>query len=182
MIRRAIFVLTLAAAAAYAGNCDERLPVAEKNEQTNLQAHELLDKLVGQWTLTGNIAGGDTTHDVDAAWVLHDKYVRITEVSRERDNDGRPAYEAIIFIGWSAASQRYVCFWFDNTDVASGEGNCLASFTHNAIPLEFRDARGALTFANTFLYDAEHETWRWQMDNVQGKTHLPFGRVSLRRK
>lgn len=42
-----------------------------------------LSRLVGHWVLEGRIAGKDTTHDVDAEWVLNHLYVRLHEVSRE---------------------------------------------------------------------------------------------------
>ena len=34
-----------------------------------------LSRLVGHWVLEGRIAGKDTTHDVDAEWVLNHLYV-----------------------------------------------------------------------------------------------------------
>jgi hypothetical protein len=52
-----------------------------------------LSRLVGHWVLAGRIAGKETTHDVDGEWVLNHLYVRIHEVSREKDPKGQPAYE-----------------------------------------------------------------------------------------
>lgn len=49
---------------------------------------QLLDKLTGHWVLRGTIAKQQTTHDVDAVWVLDKEYVQIHEVSRERDAAG----------------------------------------------------------------------------------------------
>src|SRR5262245_18610809 len=51
-----------------------------------------LGRLVGDWVLQGKVAGKDTTHDVEAEWVLNHLYVRLHEVSREKDAKGRPAY------------------------------------------------------------------------------------------
>ena len=34
----------------------------------------LLDKFVGSWVLSGTIDGKQTTHDVEAAWVLDHQY------------------------------------------------------------------------------------------------------------
>jgi hypothetical protein len=118
-------------------------------------------------------------HDVEAAWVLQGNYVRITEVSRERDDNGRPAYEAIVFVGW--LDDHYVCTWLDNTEVASGEVACAAAPTADAIPFEFRDAQGALIFTNTFAYNRAEDTWEWRLDNIRDGAADPFARVTLRR-
>jgi len=52
---------------------------------------QLLDHLTGTWVLQGTIMGKETTHDVAAEWVLGHQYVRIHEVSREKNSQGLPA-------------------------------------------------------------------------------------------
>jgi len=73
----------------------------------------LLDHLAGNWVLQGTIAGKETTHDIAAEWVLGHQYVRIHEVSREKNSQGQPAYEAMVFVGWDQPSAEYVCMWLD---------------------------------------------------------------------
>ena len=46
---------------------------------------ELLDHLTGHWVLQGTIAGKQTTHDVEAEWLLKREYLRLQEVAREKD-------------------------------------------------------------------------------------------------
>src|SRR6266568_5078473 len=58
----------------------------------------LLDHLAGNWILQGTIAGHETTHDIESEWVLNHEYLRIHEASREKNAQGQPAYEAIVFI------------------------------------------------------------------------------------
>src|SRR3954470_12305947 len=77
-----------------------------------------LSRLVGHWVLEGRIAGKDTTHDVDAEWVLNHLYVRLHEVSREKGSRGQPAYEAIVYVTWYAAAGEYAILWLGST--ASG--------------------------------------------------------------
>lgn len=60
--------------------------------------------MTGHWVLTGTIGKAQTTHDVDVDWVLNRQYIRIHEVSREKDAGGGPAYEAWIYLVWDAAS------------------------------------------------------------------------------
>jgi hypothetical protein len=142
----------------------------------------MLGRLVGRWVLTGTIAGRSTVHDVEADWVLQRNYVRLSEISRERRDNGQPIYEATIFVGWAEGPRHYVCFWLDNTEVASGDVTCSAANAQDAIALEFRDAQGALIFTNTFLYHPDGDTWEWRMDNIRENVAAPFGRVSLRRR
>lgn len=142
---------------------------------------ELLNRLVGSWVLRGEIAGQSATHDVRATPVLQGNYVRIDEVSRERGENGLPAYEATIFVGW--LDDRYICIWLDNTDVAAPGVTCEASPRGDAIPFAFRDAEGALIFNNTFTYNRDADTWEWRMVNVGGNgAEETFGVVTLSRR
>ncbi len=47
----------------------------------------LLDHLSGKWTLRGTVAGQQT---IDADWVLDHHDLRIHEISREKDSNGKP--------------------------------------------------------------------------------------------
>src|SRR5208282_5027580 len=74
---------------------------------------QLLDHMTGNWVLQGTIMGKENTHDIAAEWVLGHQYVRIHEVSREKDSQGQPDYEAMPFVGWDQAAGDYVCAWLD---------------------------------------------------------------------
>jgi hypothetical protein len=116
-----------------------------------------LSRLVGHWVLEGRIAGKDTTHDVDAEWVLNHLYVRLHEVSREKDSSGQAAYEAIVYVTWYAAAGEYAVLWLDTT------------------------ASGGFS-PDSFVYDPASRTWAWVMDNVDRGVPKPFGRVKLTRR
>ena len=75
----------------------------------------LLDRLTGNWTLKGTIAGRETTHDIESEWVLNHEYLRFHEISREKNIQGQPAYEAIVMIEWDESSNEYKCLWLDST-------------------------------------------------------------------
>ena len=143
-----------------------------------------LSRLVGRWVLQGRIAGNDTTHDVDAEWVLNHLYVRLHEVSREKDSKGQAAYEAIVYVTRDAAAREYAVLWLDNT--ASGafspEGIGHAKPEGESLPFVFKDAHGEVSFKNTFAYDPASGTWAWVMDNVEKGVPRPFGRVKLTRR
>jgi hypothetical protein len=142
-----------------------------------------LDHMVGKWVLHGTIAEGETTHDVVAEWVLGHQYVRLHEVSREKDSQGQPAYEAIVFIGQDPAPKgRYACLWLDGT---GGGGLSATAIGHgrmgaDRIAFLFKGGDGSL-FHTTFVYGKDDDTWRWIMDGESGGKLHPFARLKLTR-
>ena len=142
----------------------------------------LLDHFTGGWVLKGTIVGAETTHDVDAGWVLGHHYLRFHEVSRERAPGG-PIYEAIVFIGWDEPTERYVCLWLDST---GGEGLKDGVFGHaerggDELAFVF-ETPGAGKFHTTFRFDEDDDTWQWLMDVEEGGKRSPFARLVMTRK
>ena len=140
----------------------------------------LLDHMAGHWVLQGTIAGSPTTHDIDADWVLQDEYIRIHEVSREKDAQGKPQYEAIVFVGYDQKTSRYACFWFDNTGIASPGSGAVAQREGDTLPFIFKSSQG--DFHTTFFYVAKNDTWEWRMDGEEKGKLQPFARVTLSRR
>jgi hypothetical protein len=141
----------------------------------------LFQRMVGRWVLRGTIANQPTTHDVDAELVLNGGYVQLHEVSREKDAQGRPAYEAIVFIGVDKTGA-YSCLWLDNTGTWGLTPEALGHATPsgNSIPFVFDAGDGV--FHNTFTYLPERDAWQWTMDNESAGHLQPFGRVTLTRQ
>jgi hypothetical protein len=144
----------------------------------------LLERLAGTWVLRGTIAHKDTTHDIVSEWVLGHQYLRIHERSREKDGKGQAQYEAIVFIGWDAASAEYQCLWLDSTGGGGLSGQAIArgKRSGDTIPFLFKEPDGSVSFNNTFSYDKASDSWAWHMDNVQNGKPVPFGRVRLTRQ
>ena len=141
------------------------------------QKDPLLDHMTGNWLLAGTIDGSATTHDVDADWVLDNGYVRLHEVSR---TPAKEPYEALVLIGYDRTKSRYVCFWFDNTGIASPASGAVAQRKGNTLPFLFKTAQGNLH--TTFIYDSRTDSWQWKIDEEEkGKTE-PFARVTLKRR
>src|SRR4051812_16832401 len=63
------------------------LVLASHPVAAQLPADSLFDRLVGRWVLHGTIARRTTTHDVTFDWMLGHEYLRMHEVSRERNTD-----------------------------------------------------------------------------------------------
>ncbi|HVV66399.1 MAG TPA: hypothetical protein VHC42_13100 [Rhizomicrobium sp.] len=142
----------------------------------------LVDRLAGEWVLTGQMDKGPVTHDVTARWVLAHQYLELDEVSRERNKDGSPVYQAKVFIGWDAGKKIYDCVWLDDyggistqsLGYAAPDGSRLAFAFHN------RDDPGG--FHTTFAWRPESGAWSMDMDSVTtaGKIE-PFARTVLTR-
>jgi hypothetical protein len=147
---------------------------------TNL-TDQLLDHLVGRWTLSGTIAAKKTTHDISAEWILNHGYVRLHEAARDKDSAGAPSYEALVFICAEPHGGDYSCLWLDSTGTwgISPQAMGMAKRQTNSIPFVFKEPDGTVSFENTFNYDPAADTWTWVMDNVQAGKRKPFGRVTL---
>jgi hypothetical protein len=143
----------------------------------------LLDHLIGKWILHGTMDGKETTHDIDAEWVLGHEYLRLHEVKRDRNGKDQSPYEAIIFIGWDAAAKQYACLWLDSTS-GNGLTNGIlgrAKRGRDEIAFVFTYKNGS-TFHTTFAYSNETDTWQWLMDGEENGMREPFARVTLTRR
>lgn len=156
---------------------------AMASAQSARDPNELLDRMAGRWILEGTIAGKTTTHDVDASRVLNGQYLQFHEVSREQDTQGRPAYEAFVYLTWEPSRGEYSCLWLDSTSNAGLSNGVLgrAKPSGDELRLLFKYADGT-TFHTTFIYDRKANTWQWKMDGEEKGQIVPFARVTLRHR
>lgn len=141
---------------------------------------ELLDHFQGSWVLQGTIAGKETTHDLSNDWVLDHQYLRIHDVSRDKNAKGDPGYEAMVFVGWDQATSRYLAIWLD---IWGGFGKATVGYApKNGDEIHFLFNDGKTDFHTTFLYDRKADTWEWRMDNEENGQLKPFARVKLTRR
>ena len=150
--------------------------------QTTPVKDSLLDQMVGKWILQGTIAGQETTHDIIVDWVLGHQYIQLREVSREKDSNDRPFYEAIVFITWDQILNQYTCLWLDNTGNGGLTAQAIGHANRNGNNLEFIfRISDSSTFHTTFIYDKNSDSWQWLMDSKENNTIQPFARVKLTR-
>jgi hypothetical protein len=77
----------------------------------------LLDHLAGKWRLQGTVGNQPVTRDFDAGWVLQHHHLQFREVSREKNDQGEPQYEATVFIGWTRRpSNTPACGWMSTAE------------------------------------------------------------------
>ena len=159
-------------------------PAASAQSPATSAPPALMDQMTGHWVLTGTIGKAQTTHDVDVDWVLNRQYIRIHEVSREKDVSGRIAYEAWIYLVWDAKKREYAVMWLDNTAATNfaPEGVGHATPDGDRIPIVWKDADGS-GIRTTFAFDRAKDVWSWTIDNVNtAGAASPFARVTLTRK
>lgn len=142
----------------------------------------LLEKMTGHWVARGTIGKQQTTHDIDAQWVLNKEYVQIHEVSREKDAAGKPQYEAILYVVWDPKAGEVACLWMDTTGapVFSDAGVGHAKPAGDSIPFRFTDPTGGVN--TTFAYDRAKDSWSWSIDNDEKGKITPFARLTLTRR
>ncbi len=142
----------------------------------------LLDQMTGNWILQGKIAGQETVHDIKAEWVLNHQYVRIHEVSRQKNASGQPEYEAEVYVGWDQSTSEYICIWIDVWGGVTPQSVGRAKPNGDEIAFLFRDKSDTVVFHTTFIHSKATDTWQWVMDNDEGGKLQPFARVKLSRK
>jgi len=135
----------------------------------------LIDKLVGEWRLKRRIRERDVENTVSADWVLNHQFLRM----HMKDVAEPPEYEALVYIGYRHAEQRYVVHWLDGYGgkfSAIGYGKRVG----DTIAFVFQYDDGP--FYNTFSWDARAETWTFTMEATgkDGKREL-FAVDTLRR-
>jgi len=110
----------------------------------------LFDQLAGKWTAQTSIGGQSGTHDIDAEWVIQHHYLRLHEVSREKDAKGNPQYEAMVFITIRPQKNQIACVWLDVFSGAGASSIGVADPKENDIPFIFRNEAGETVFTNEF--------------------------------
>jgi len=125
----------------------------------------LLNKLTGEWRITGKVAGQPLEHYGKVEWVLNHQFLKIYFL----DVGSRKAqYEALVFIGYDIMAKRYVVHWLDifgaRYPQTIGYGTRLGK---NSIKLVFEDSTGPLH--NTLTWNPRRETWNMHIEQKEAK-------------
>lgn len=122
---------------------------------------DLLDHLSGNWNLTGKIAGSEAAHTIHAEWVLHHQFLLFHEKEPAPQKNGAVPYEAMVFIGYDNASERYVAHWIDVFGGRIDETLGYGTRTGNAINFVFEYPDGP--FHTSFIWQPEQHSWHMLM-------------------
>ncbi len=132
----------------------------------------LLDKMTGHWNLTGTTMGKAVSQTVDAQWILNHQFLQVHEAGG--------GYEAMPMIGYDHMSERYVAHWLD---IFGGRfSETIGYGQRNGDEIDFVFEYPDAPFRTSFLWDAAHGQWRWQMTQKdQTGKWTPFGDFVLTR-
>jgi hypothetical protein len=143
--------------------------------------HEpLLDGLQGDWIATGTIGGEKTTHDITAEWVIGHQYLRFHEVSREREKNGKPKYEAVVHIGWNQKTAKFGIVWLDDFGGLNTQSVGSATKRGEALPFVFTNLDGSFT-RTTMSFDPANKMWSWTIDEDSAGKLSRFATLTLTR-
>jgi Protein of unknown function (DUF1579) len=110
----------------------------------------LLDHLVGQWRVERTMRGRTTGNAVQAEWVLNHQFLLLHYQDSPRAA-APSGYEAMVFIGYDNASERYVAHWIDVFGGRFSETLGYGTRDGNAIRIVFEYPDGP--FYNTYTFD-----------------------------
>ena len=135
-----------------------------------------IEQLTGDWTLTRQIRGKQATNTVHAEWVLNHQFLEL----HMKDIAQPPAYEALVYIGYQNADQRYVAHWMD---VWGGKFSAIGYGRRTGDSIEFAFQYDDGPFFNTFAWDGVAHGWTFKMESSDKEgTRSPFAVDTLRRK
>lgn len=118
-----------------------------------------LDKLVGQWLLTGKMGEVDLRQHVAVGWTLGGKFLRMYFDSDTPVGNPTTDYEAVYHIGFDEEQGVYVLHLLDTTEVPLECVVGLGKREGNRIPFLFQ--YGDTRFLNVFIWEPEEERWRF---------------------
>jgi hypothetical protein len=138
----------------------------------------LLDRLVGQWAMTGSVRHRPVTYRLDAGWTLQRRFVELHMWDIKRTP---PSYEARVLIGPDTAGGRIIAHWLDNSGAAysvpPGRGAALG----DTLTIDFPYPDGA--FHDRFVLDRASDTWTFTLDAEDGKGGTsPFAEYRVKRR
>ena len=123
----------------------------------------LLQRLVGQWTMTGTVRTRPVTYRLEGAWVLQGRFL---ELHMQDVANTPPKYEARVFIGPDTLPARVLAHWLDNFGAVYSVPPATAASQGTRSPLDFPYPDGA--FHDTFVYDSRSDTWTIHLDAADG--------------
>jgi hypothetical protein len=137
----------------------------------------LLEKIIGKWSVSGDVLGEKIVYNFNAKWLLNHQFI---ELSFE-DTASNPQYMAKVFIGYDCISEKYVAHWLDNFGGRFSETLGFGIKTGNNIEFRFDYPEGP--FLNNFIYDNKKNSWLLHSTTKNSKgIWVVFGNMYLKNR
>lgn len=135
----------------------------------------LLNHLIGQWELTGEMPARDLHQNCEAQWILDQHFLHMNCEATLPDTSG---YRARYVIGFDSSENRYVFHLFDTFGASYSKTLGYGVADNNQITFDFDYTGQALR--NTFIWQPEKQGWEMVLQpmNEQGQWEL-FARKKL---
>jgi len=138
-----------------------------------------LNKMIGDWSVEGDVRGKPVHHIISAEWILDRQFVRL----HEKTDDGAPPsesrYDAYWFIGYDAVSERYVAHLFDIFGQRFSETLGYGTRFRDEIRFVYEYPDGP--FHTTYRWLEKDGTWEWILEQKEKDTWAPFAHFKLTR-
>ncbi len=136
----------------------------------------LLEKIIGKWTVSGDIGGEKIGYHFMAGWELNHQFVELSFA----DTAVNPQYMAKVFIGFDCISKRYVAHWLDNFGGRFSE--TLGYGIKNGNSIEFRFEYPEGPFLNNFIYNSNNDSWQFHTSTKKSNgSWVTFGDMYFQR-
>jgi hypothetical protein len=142
-------------------------------------ARSLLERMTGEWDLTGQMGAVALRQRVDARWSLGGRYVDMRCIQAD-PAPGTTPYEAAYFIGFEPETGRMVMHLLDSTAVVAERNVGTGHPEADAVTFTFPYERGP--FTNRFTYDASRDAWTHELVATVDGERRPFATKHLVRR
>jgi len=137
---------------------------------------ELLRRLDGRWTATGDVLGKPVRYDVIAGPALQGQFTEIAMNDVEQPSN----YEARIFIGFDPESRQVIAHWMDSFGAIYSVPHGTGTLSGGVI--EFTVPYAESAFKDRFEYQEGSDAWTLEITSQQqDKSWKHFARYQLRR-
>ena len=135
----------------------------------------VLDRLVGDWVMAGDVRGKPVTYRLHTQRVLKGAWVRLDMV----DGQAPPDYEASLYIGYDSKAGDFVAHWLDQFGAAGARVVATGRLAEGRLVLDFPYAEGA--FRDTFSF-AGPDAWSLVIEGQEKDGGWsPFARYAVSR-
>jgi hypothetical protein len=136
----------------------------------------MLDKFVGDWTMTGTVMGKPVEYRMEGRRTIQGKFVELHMIDTKRP----PAFEARVFIGPDTTDRGYVAHWLDNFGASFSIPHATGGMRGDTVSLVFPYETG--NFRDTFIWDGTTNTWYFRIDSASGTKWKLFAEYYVRRR
>ena len=138
---------------------------------------DLLNRLVGRWSLEGKMGNSALHQEVVAEWVLDGLMLQMRFSPVRIGEGGNPDYHAIYLIGRDQKTDKYVLHLFDTFGVSSHPVPGIGERRSNTLSFRFDYDSGP--WFNTFHWEPSAGTWKNRITHREGGKELTFAEKEL---